>query len=374
MQSNQDRKTKMKKTTPRRTATPSSSSLDTIRLTIVVTLLAVVSGCGPMTTEPVPDIPQTVEYETVRIEYGDDDLIGGGSGVVRQALVGDPSVLARATKDTIRGTNAIIRDHFRLVDAITSFPPTAHDGNVWVWESRRERPDGLDYLRFAIEELGEDEYRYVLTGGLSEETAQDLFAGEFTSFGRRDGRQEGFGRLFLDFDAVGAADPEAEVSEGVVVIAFRSANYVRQVRTAFYEVVHRDNLPTSAIYDYTQFPSGAGTFTFFSRADFLEDGEPLEFLSIRAGWRADLAGRAVSRISQGSLQINEVIFRECWDSSAGTLYADSQPDFPNYEDGVETDCPELQRPFEDTPPVFRDPGDSEPDVPGPHPEEIDPND
>lgn len=336
--------------------------------------LVMTTGCGPMTTEPVPDIPQTVEYETVRIEYGDDDLIGGESGLVQQALVGDPSLLAGITKETVRGTNAIIRDHFRLIDIITSFPPTDHDGNFWMWESREARPNGVDYLRFVIEELGADRYRYVLTGGETEASAQDLFAGDFTSFGRRDGRQEGFGRIVLDFDAVGAADPTAEVSSGVVIIAFRSANSVRQVRTAFYEVVGRDNIPTSAIYDYTQFPRGAGRFTFFARSDVLKDGEPLEFLAIRAAWRADLAGRAVARVSEGSLQINEVIFRECWDQGAGTLFADSQPDFPNanYEDGVATDCLPLAREFDDTAPIYRDPGTAEPEVPGPHPEEVDP--
>lgn len=340
-----------------------------ILATLVVT---VATGCGPLATEPVPDIPQTVEYETVRIEYGDSDLIGGTSdtGTIQQALVGDPSAIAAITREVVRGTNRSIRDHFRLIDAVTIYPPTSQSGNRWVWESQIERPSNVNYTRFVIEELADNRYRYLLTGGADEASAGDLFGGEFTSFGRRDGRQEGYGRIFLDFDAVGEVDPNAEVTGGKVVIAFRSANHVRQVRTGFYEVEQGDGPPQSAIFEYTQFANGGGDFTFFSRSDFLKDGEPLEFLAIRSAWRPDLAGRAVARVSDGSLEVNEVVFRECWDSAEGVVFADSRPDIPNYDDGDAADCPKFLREFDDTPPIYRDPGSDEPDVPGVHPEEV----
>ncbi len=345
----------------------------TPRALIACVFLAVLAtGCGPMTTEPVPDIPQTVEYETVRIEYGEDDLIAStGQSALTQALVGDPSFLAALTKQTVRGTNSVIRDHFRLVEVITTFPPTRQQDNFFVWESREARDNGVNYLRFVIEDLGDETYRYVLTGGPTEETAQDLFGGEFTNFGRRDGRQQGFGKIYLDFDAIGDADPSANVTAGKVVIAFRSANLVRQVRTGFYEVVNQGAPPTSAIFEYTQFENGAGHFTYFSRANFLGDGEPLEFLGIRSAWNADLEGRAVARVSQGSLEINEVLFNECWDSNAATTYANSTPDFPDYEDGDASACVRLARPFDETPPIYRDPGNNEPQVPNAHPEEVD---
>jgi hypothetical protein len=346
--------------------------MTTSRLTLLAALCAVsaVAGCGPMVTEPVPDIPQTVEYETVRIEYGDDDLLAAtAQQALIGAMVGDPSFTASITKEAVRASNAIIRDHFALIDAIVALPPSRVEGNFFVWESREPRENGLNFLRFVIEQVAEDEFRYLLQGGPSEEGAQDLFAGDFTDFGRVDGEQQGTGRVFIDFDAIGAVDPAARPNAGQLVITFRAANRVRQVRTGFYRVDLGEG-PLSAIYSYTQFSGGAGSFTYFARADFMGDGEPLEFVGIRSQWRGDLTGRAVARISGGSLEINEVVLRECWDRNAALTFADSSPDFADYEDGSADDCPAFLREFDDTPPVYSDPGSDEPEVPAPHPEEV----
>ena len=53
------------------------------------------ASCGPLVTEPMPDIPETVEYDTVRIEYGDDDLLEASTA---QMLIGDVSPIANITQ------------------------------------------------------------------------------------------------------------------------------------------------------------------------------------------------------------------------------------------------------------------------------------
>lgn len=88
-----------------------------------------VSACGPQTIEPVPDIPETVSYDTVRIDYGGEDGVqqaqrGGFDGPVTmaQALVGDPSNMAQLTRGVVFGTNRTIYKVFAFIDVLTKFP------------------------------------------------------------------------------------------------------------------------------------------------------------------------------------------------------------------------------------------------------------
>ena len=335
-------------------------------------LFAVVfaAGCGPMVTEPMPDIPETVEYDTVRIDYGDDDLVAGQAlSVHPRALVGDPSAVAHLSQVLVQGTNRVIRDQLLLVGAVTDLPPTSWDNGLWVWDNAEVKQASERFSRFAITEGdGRIEYRWEV--GNDADEMLEIFSGWFAPMERGGGGQRGTGLVRFDFDNVLAVDPEADVPQGRAAIAFRAVGGVRQVRVAAYELIQKGKTePQSSLYDYVQLPDGDGRFRFGTRTDFLHDGAPHELLAVDAAWNEGAEGRASARLTGGSLLINEVLLEECWDAAANVTFADATPNLaPNYEDGTRDACRPEHLALELAPPEFLIP-EGDPVVPSAHPAE-----
>lgn len=337
------------------------------------------AGCGPLITEPMPDIPETVEYDTVRIDYGDDDLVEPGT--VNQALepspaalVGDASLIALLARSTVGGTNAIIWFQLRLIEEVTKQRPTSWDEGVWTWDNAEFRKEGEQYGVFQIRELETGRYSYSWRVGNTMDERLEVFSGEFSPKPRVEGRQRGSGIIRFDFDNIRAVDPDGNGPEaGRIAIAFRSIGGVRQVRVATLDLVKDgETMASSAPYRYAELPSGRGRFQWATPANFLNDGDPQELLSIDAAWTPQKAGRAMVRLSGGSLDVNEVLLEECWGTDGRILFADATPDLDAvaYEDGTADACTGNLVDVALDPPTYQRP-ESEPEIPGPHPDEQD---
>ena len=329
------------------------------------------AGCGPLVTEPMPDIPETVEYDTVRIEYGDDDLVGPSSSqplTHPQALVGDRSIMALLAKGLVGGTNQIIRGQFAVIEAVTGHEPTSWEQGHWVWDNTKFKRADERFSRFEITDEGEGRYAYLLVVGSKPAEMLEVFSGHFTPRSREDGVQRGFGLIRFNFDNLHAVDPDARAPRGRAAIAFRAVDGVRQVRVATFDLVEFGKTEkTSALYEYAQFPDDTGRFKFGTRVDWLKDGDPHEVLAVDAVWTAATEGRAIARLSGGSLEINEVLAEECWDGDSAVTFADLTPDMPGlgYEDGTSSGCAASLLEFDLDPPAFSPP-EREPEIPGPH--------
>lgn len=335
-----------------------------IKLLAALLWSASLVSCGAQSTEPMPDIPETVEYDTVKIEYGDDDLLVVTPELQARALVGDPSGLAAITRETVRGTNRILFQQLALVEAISRFPPTAYEDNVWIWVDQKPGK----FTVFTIEKVADGQLRYLLRSGESDEDALPVFSGEFNRADRLDETQQGTGVIRFDLDQLSKIDEDTN-SSGNIAIAFRSFNRIRQVRVAMIDVLEEGaENRTNALYEYTQLRNGAGRFRFSSLSDFRNDGEPLERVSLDTAWTPDQSGRAAGRVTGGSLQINEFLLDECWDSGGSIVWADARPNLPTYDDGEVESCAAALRPLMLEAPVYQPPS-GDPAVPGPHPNE-----
>lgn len=336
----------------------------TIKLLFGMILCSTLASCGAQTTEPMPDIPETVEYDTVKIEYGDDDLLVVTPELRAQALVGDPSSMAAITRATVRGTNRILFQQIALVEAISRLPPTTVDDDVFIWAD--PKPERLTV--FAIERISDNQLRYLLQSGPNEDELQPVFSGQFDRSQRLDGRQQGSGIIRFDLTELSKIDENTD-AEGNVAIAFRSFNGIRQVRVAMIEVLEAGaENRTNSLYEYTQLREGAGRFKFSSLSNFRQDGEPLERVTLDTAWTRNQSGRAAGRVTGGSLQINEFLIDECWDSSGSIVWADARPDLPTYDDGDVNDCAPALRPLSLRAPTYQPPT-GDPEIPGPHPDE-----
>lgn len=341
------------------------------RRTLLLISMLVAPACGPLVTEPMPDIPETVEYDTVRIEYGDDDLLNGTSGTRQQMLVGDASGIAQVSQVFVKGTNLVIRTQIRLVEAVVRNDPTSYSDGVWVWDNTTFKSAEDRFSRFTIQRIEDGDFRYLWEVGNTADEMLEVFAGEFHPRARFDGRQRGLGLLRFNFTNMHEVDPTSTPEKGRVAIAFRSIGGVRQVRVATFDLVEAgETEPRSARYEYVQLPDDAGRFKFVAETDFLKDGAPFEELAIDAVWSQTQSGRALASLTGGSLTINEVLLQECWDDVGRTTFADTTPDLPGvpYEDGDISACEPRLVEFDLAPPSLDAP-QTDPEIPGPHPDE-----
>ncbi len=329
-----------------------------LRAQILALAVCLLHGCGAQTTEPMPDIPEVVEYDTVKINYGDDDLLVGGAGLRQNALVGDPSPFAVITKAVVRGTNRTIRDNLQFVRNVTRFPPSSYNDGVWTWEY--ENADG--YIFFAIEETSPNSFRYVFRAGQDSSDSAEVFNGEFTRRDRFFGRQQGFGIIRWNFTNLRRFDPTSP--EGEMVIAFRANQENRQVRVGLFGFRElNDDGPADGLYEYVQ-RGEAGRLKFAALTDWLKDGEPLERTTLDVAWNAQQEGKTKVRLTDGSLEVDEFIIDECWDTSAVTVYTDVTPDVPSFEGGSVDDCAADLTEVELTAPEY-EPLTEEPAIPDP---------
>ena len=340
-----------------------------IRPLVAAALLALLAGCSGTNVEPVPDIPETVEYDTVKMEYGDDDGVAPEEdrpmGTQKQMMVGARSQIALFGKATVFRTNVFMYYVFWLMDQVTQHRPTFREGDKYIWVGF---PSGK-YVRFEAWPTGENSYGYHMQYGNSRTDSAELFSGTFTRLAPDSDIQQGFGRLNFELDT--AKKYGDGKSEGTLTVAFRRRGGVRQVRAQYTDFIgENDEKPLDARNRYTQIDGDKTRFAFFGRKNFhdAEDGEEEkeEFFSIDAAWLADRRGRTAAKVEEGNLD-QPIEVDQCWDGSETVVWEDSTPDLPG-EGGAKSDCAEPLRDLEMSAPTYEEPN-GPPAVPAPHPEE-----
>jgi len=261
-------------------------------LLVSLVVLGVSLACGG-TFEPTPDIPEHVEYDTVRIDYGaGEPLTPMSEGTRTQELVGEASPLAALTRETVAFTNNLLKDQLKLINDIKANPVTEYVDGRWIWETREVR---RDYARFEIVEikppaLSQEKivgaYAYLLYIGKSKSDNALVYSAEFYQFDQArqlSNAQQGYGVVRFFFSALRRYDPNAPL--GNIRIAFRARNDVRQVRVNLNGIRQRlGDERLRALYQYTQLPDSQGRMTYFGYGDYSNDGEPYEFLAAQAAW------------------------------------------------------------------------------------------
>lgn len=343
---------------------------------VVAALLASILGCVSQgdAWEPKPDVPAHVEYDTVRIDYGEPEAMspeaGPDEGMVQQPLVGDPSALAALTRETVERTNQLISEQIVRLEQVKALEPTDFDNGQgwWEWETAPWRRDGYTRLVIRRQPLPEaspealEALSYELWTGRSAEDNVLALDGEFVRFPDRDGVQQGYGILRFYFDALRIYNPDAP--PGAMRIAFRSRDRVRQVHVALHQMSTEDTWRTNALYQYEALPDRRGRFRYFGRANVDASGRS-ERLHVQAAWMPNRRGRVVARAEGGSLR-RELRIHQCWDIQGVNVFTRTEPSLEQLEGGERDACagPLLELDLE--PPIYRDPGDADPAIPGPH--------
>lgn len=345
-----------------------------------LSLLLVLCACTG-TWEPEPELPETVEYDTVRVEYGSDDaLTEAGMMTLEQKLVGDPSRIAQLTRASTARTNLTLRKIFDRTAEITALarPHATYDDASQTWTLVSERE--AEYARLLVSQrqppAGSDEplidvVEYKLFLGRSAQDNQLVYQGEFYRVARRDGAQQGYGILRFDFDAWQRYD--ASAPSGQMRLAFRARNGVRQVDAVLFDATlvedtGEEKQRLNARLSYESLPQGEGRMRFFTRDDLTGDARR-ELIAINALWTADRRGYAATSASAGSLGPVELMQRQCWDAQGITTYVRTNPQNSERDGGELSDCAPELRDLEISPPVYSRPALIDPPIPTRHPEE-----
>lgn len=305
---------------------------------------------------PQPDIPQdaVVTYETVRIEFPDEDpdteldIAGSGGGdfaTLELPAVGDPSNLRAFTLDTLRKTNAALfgsLDTLRSVSRCRAANRCEAAGDN-LWTAFGERP-ALD-VRFTLSrepQLGRFSYNLEASPKADPSLGfRSIFDGYFIPAPNNSDNTRirlGEGVIRYHFDVLSFLAPNNPT--GNLALAFRSEpNGTRKVRAFLRDLRGtRAPRPVTAIYEFTQNPDGSGTFHFQAANDFLGDGAPLEELALYAVWNTSGAARLTGRVTGGSIIVPEITVGHCWDDAGRTVWSEANPDPGGKTEGNFTDC------------------------------------
>jgi hypothetical protein len=241
-----------------------------------------------------------------------------------QALGTDAS-FHKLTVETAESVNAGLAQMLNLVDLIKALPPTQRlpDARLWgPWPD--DQSPGFevefvltretDHFKYAFQERrkGVGDFVPLIEGTYFTDTAHT-----------------GHGTLDVHFKAAntlkGVTDlGTANLLEGEVVYV-NDVN-PRSVKTQLSSLDGNGN-PASISYEYLEHPDHSGELLYEATADFANNGGAPEHLHVWAQWTASGAGRADARADKGAFdtaQFDRDVFTQCWDSTFGEVYFDSE--------------------------------------------------
>lgn len=249
-----------------------------------------------------------------------------------QALTSDASGHAQLyvlTREVVRTVNGGLFFVGALIDAIIGHPPSEFDGSRAVWGPHTP-PLSPDTWRFSVVR-STGGFEYVLEAKRKQNEDESYFP---VLSGRHEPRSlgGGVGAFLIDWDAAQrlAAPPD---EAGRAQYAYeREAAGDLDVGAQFRGI--KDGQTGALVdfdYRYVQQVVGVGSLDFALHKDLQGSGLTERF-EVRSRWRADGAGRADARVSEGDLP-TEVIAGQCWDDAFTSIWwRDSVAFQPTYGD------------------------------------------
>lgn len=242
------------------------------------------------------------------------------------ALVSDSAGQAQLyvlTREVVRTVNGGLFFVGALIEAIIARPPTEFDGSRAVWGPHTP-PLSPDTWRFTVMR-STGGFEYVLEAKPKQAKDEGYFP---ILSGRHEPRSlgGGLGAFLIDWDAAQRLEaPPDEVGRAQYAYEREAAGDV-DVGAQFRNVKDGE---TGALVDfdyrYVQQVGGIGSLDFALQKDLQGSGQEERF-EVRSRWRADGAGRADARVSEGDLPV-EVIAGQCWDDGFVSIWWQDSVEF-----------------------------------------------
>ena len=284
------------------------------RLSIALAVLALASGCTPVSAE---DFSNILPDDRLKINLPTDDTTGLRSNL------GDVSEYYLFTAQVTTDVNGLIGQVLDAVEYITEFDPTWGDEeeNTAVWGPWTDQ--GVEgYLAVHYEEAADtyDWGRDLPTVGETDDDWVTVFAGDVGA-GATD--TTGSGRMAIDFDAFSDFDTEGDDVTGVFYVEYDVTDETTTAHAGFEGFSENGGEATDVAYFYDQEHDEGGLMDLVFWAD-VTGNEVQEAHIERSRWHKAGDGRADGYITEGDFGALVYQATECWKQDhAVTFYEDN---------------------------------------------------
>ena len=282
-----------------------------------------------------------IDADDLTIEFDEGAL----TGVLEQALTGEPQELRETVRARVIRTNQFVKDLFTKIREIVAHEAAVRRPLLRGWGPFTK--DGVEYRFWLRKLLVGRHFQYLLTARPGGDNA--AFQGVLWGAFHRIAPFRGAGRMFLHFDRMQEIKADYPI-QGTAWLHFQNLLPVKRITLLMKNVAYGDEEPVSAAYQFGRAANGLRGFRFLARAD-MRGGDAREFLAVRAGWNSEGAGRADAVMWGGDIAAagGPVVGHECWSAPGQRVYLAVDPDPDSLSFGSPEECVELFREAYDTP-------------------------
>jgi hypothetical protein len=256
--------------------------------------------------------------------------------------LGELATLYDETVDFSRDVNFHISGLLSIIDEITSYPPTGHDGETYIWGPWQDpyTPPTPVEMRFDMTRTADQTYDYYLRWRRKDIGGDwtDIWVGHTISSAET--ARLGQGNFSVDFTSAASLDPTLNET-GSIEVVYDTVTDGRQIAVNYTEFFDSDEdmpAPVTATYQYVNHADNSGTFVFDWFGDIhWETYHGTEYALIEHSWfntrwMSNGEGRSdvvihdgdIPNIAFDDLHATEVDVSECWnDHFLRTFYTEN---------------------------------------------------
>ena len=244
---------------------------------------------------------------------------------------GDVAWLYERTVDFTRDVNGHVLMVLSWIDEITSYPPSGHEDDTYIWGPWRSSGLSMAEFKFEMTRVSGRHFTYTLYGRPkdSDDAWTKVWWGEVEA--SADTQRRGIGTFTIDFDALHSIDLTID-SEGSIIVDYDTITDGREIDVTYVEFRGEDSPdaePVSGTYEYHDHADHTGEFTFDALVDLHyeeyhgDQYDKREHIYFNTRWLGSGTGRSdaiatggdLPDIEVGGSPIEQYILAECWDDS-----------------------------------------------------------
>lgn len=244
--------------------------------------------------------------------------------------IGEMAWLYEVTVDFTRAVNAGVLWMLSLLDDITSYPPSSHEGDSYIWGPWDGGGLSPAEYKLTITKTGEHSFTYLAESRSknSEDEWLKIWWGEVEASAST--QRRGVGNFQIDYDPLHVVDPTFDY-EGSIIADYDTITDGRRINVTFDEFVseyEQDAEPVSGTYNYYEHADYSGEFLFDALMDLHyeeyhgDQYDKREHVYFNTRWQGSGTGRTDAVATGGDLPdiefggspVEKYLVSECWDT------------------------------------------------------------
>lgn len=244
--------------------------------------------------------------------------------------LGELAWLYEVTVDFTRAVNAGVLWTLSLIDEITSYPPSSHEGNSYIWGPWDGGGLSPAEYKFTVTRTGKHNFTYLLESRSRNTNDEwlNIWWGEVEASAST--QRRGIGNFQIDYDPLHVVDPTFDYA-GSIIVDYDTITDGRRIDITFDEFVDeyaQDAEPVSGTYNYYEHKDYSGRFLFDALMDLHyeqyhgDQYNAREHIYFNTRWQGNGTGRTDAVAMGGDLPnieiegspVKKYLVSECWNT------------------------------------------------------------